>query len=416
MPRPPLPLGTLGEIKVTLLAPGKYEARARFRDFDGTTRQVRKLGSTERKAESALKASVTGRRVGGGDITSETRIKALADAWLEEVWGSSLSTGTKQNYDGNVDRYIRRALGDMQIQEATAGRIAKALSTIRDKHGPGAAKSTRTVLSGMFSLAVRHDAASANPVRDAGKFGTGRRKRPRALTAEQAEYVTDFARSDEFATAHDLPDLIDWMLFTGCRIGEACAARLGQNPDGELLLDLDAGTWEINATVIRVRRQGLIIQDWTKSDAGWRVLALPASAAALVRRRLAEARLWAPEGGIFPAPAGKALRDPSNTPGDMRTFFDSIDCDHCSRTGFQHDDDGNVLRDKHRQPVRCSRGPYSWVTSHTFRKTVATRLEEAGWTARQVADQLGHSQPSMTQDVYFGRGVVNKQAAVVLDR
>ncbi|HCG2990666.1 hypothetical protein CHU71_09490 [Corynebacterium sp. LK14] len=51
----------------------------------------------------------------------------------------------------------------------------------------------------------------------------------------------------------------------------------------------------------------------------------------------------------------------------------------------------------------------SWVTFHTFRKTVATRLDEAGLTAREIADQLGHEQPSMTTDVYMGRKVVSEK-------
>jgi integrase len=51
-----------------------------------------------------------------------------------------------------------------------------------------------------------------------------------------------------------------------------------------------------------------------------------------------------------------------------------------------------------------------------FRKTVATRLDEAGFTPRKLADQLGHANPSMTLDVYFGRQVVSAAAAGVLDR
>ncbi|MDK8787807.1 tyrosine-type recombinase/integrase [Corynebacterium striatum] len=51
----------------------------------------------------------------------------------------------------------------------------------------------------------------------------------------------------------------------------------------------------------------------------------------------------------------------------------------------------------------------SWVTFHTFRKTVATRLDEAGLTTREIADQLGHEQPSMTTDVYMGRKVVSEK-------
>ena len=57
----------------------------------------------------------------------------------------------------------------------------------------------------------------------------------------------------------------------------------------------------------------------------------------------------------------------------------------------------------------------AWITSHTFRKTAATILDD-GQSARQIADQLGHSRPSMTQDVYIGRKAQNPGAAEALDR
>jgi integrase len=43
------------------------------------------------------------------------------------------------------------------------------------------------------------------------------------------------------------------------------------------------------------------------------------------------------------------------------------------------------------------------VTSHSFRKTVADLIDEAGLSARVGADQLGHAKPSMTQDRYMTR-------------
>ena len=48
--------------------------------------------------------------------------------------------------------------------------------------------------------------------------------------------------------------------------------------------------------------------------------------------------------------------------------------------------------------------------------TVATRLDEAGISARQVADQLGHRNPSMTADVYMGRKTTVAAAATILGR
>jgi integrase len=49
-------------------------------------------------------------------------------------------------------------------------------------------------------------------------------------------------------------------------------------------------------------------------------------------------------------------------------------------------------------------------------KAAATELDGAGLTARQIADQLGHSRPSITQDFYMGRRTVTSAAADALDR
>jgi integrase len=49
-------------------------------------------------------------------------------------------------------------------------------------------------------------------------------------------------------------------------------------------------------------------------------------------------------------------------------------------------------------------------------KTVATRLDEADLSAREIADHLGHARLAMTQDVYMGRGVASAAAAQVLLR
>lgn len=71
------------------------------------------------------------------------------------------------------------------------------------------------------------------------------------------------------------------------------------------------------------------------------------------------------------------------------------------------------------RPKGCAtsdRSGFRWVTSHTFRKRVATRMDEAGLSARAIAEHLGHSNPSMTQDVYMGRGVAVAEAATVLGR
>ncbi len=58
---------------------------------------------------------------------------------------------------------------------------------------------------------------------------------------------------------------------------------------------------------------------------------------------------------------------------------------------------------------------YPWVTSHVYRKTVATLMDQAGLSARQAADQLGHAKVSMTQDNYLGRRLTSRRTATTLD-
>ncbi len=86
----------------------------------------------------------------------------------------------------------------------------------------------------------------------------------------------------------------------------------------------------------------------------------------LLAPRLAQLSAAADPPVLFPSPKG-LLRNPNNTSGDLRQTLDRVGC--------------------------------PWATSHTFRRTVATRLDDARLSARQIADHLGHSRPSLTQDV-----------------
>jgi integrase len=171
-----------------------------------------------------------------------------------------------------------------------------------------------------------------------------------------------------------LPDFVAFMLATGLRMGEAAAVTWNS-------VDLDAGTVEVRGTVVRLKGQGLSITSAPKTKAGFRTLVLPLWCCELVRRRHALIP-HAPNHTVFPARRG-GIRDPSNTHADLRVALDIA--------GFD------------------------WVTSHVFRKTVATLMDQAGLSARAAADQLGHAAPSMTQDVYFGRRTAHTGAAAALE-
>jgi integrase len=379
MSRPPLPLGTHGRIRIYRLGPKRYRARTQIRDYDGVVRDVERTGQSGAAAEILLKAALRdrGRAARDGEINSESTVRQLGELWLAEIDRAvrlgKRSPSTAQAYHYRFGRHIRDGIGALRLRELSVSRLDRLVIEVHDRFGTSAAKTTRTVLSGMIGLAVRHDVLDRNLVRDVGRIESDTSS-ARALTVDEARDLRAKLHADERCQDWDLVDFTDFMLATGLRIGEASAMTWAA-------LDLDAGTAEVRGTVTRITGEGLIIKPRPKSKSGFRKLELPTwTVGMLVRRQAAAApNRW---DAVFTSPNG-GLRDPSNTQSDLRKVFTDAG--------------------------------YKWVTSHVYRKTVATLMDQAGLTARQAADQLGHSKVSMTQDNYFGRKVAQTGAAAVLE-
>lgn len=424
MGRPRNPPGTWGKVWVSDNG-APYKARARIRDWNGDLVPIARFGQTKTAARNALLAALRDYQATarGAHIDPSTPVKELAEMWLRDgkkTNGETWSTNTAETYQYVVANEVIPALGGIQVRELKPALINRAIAKVSERNGSGAAKTMKTALSGMCKLAIAHEALTTNPLRDAISISRERREPVRALTTDEMTVMTDLLRSDPRAVAWDVPDLVDWMLGTGVRIGEALATRAA-------VLDPAAATVEINATVIREKGAGLHIQEWTKTDAGWRVLALPSYLILMLERRRSELRLSGPDGVVFASPRARALRDPSNTSGDLREVFDRVGCPDCGGRGWHphlktekqrmKPPRVRIDRDANRWGEPCAATPpFAWVHSHVFRKTVLTRLDDAGLTPREIADYAGHAKPSMTQDVYMGRNVVSAKAARVLDR
>jgi integrase len=342
---------------------------------------VERYATSEAKAAAALRKAL-------GEMKAETsgamdagmKLSALAQRFLEAKRSEGVAQRTTDTYSWAVATVIAptagvdRGVGELTIREATPERLDRFLRTVVAARGNGAAKTTKSVLSGMMSLAVRNGATRANPIRDVGRIARaheGAVQIPLDAMAELLERV----RSDEELAALDLRDLIEFLAGTGARISEALGLQWSS-------VDLDAGTVAIVSNVVRIKGQGMVRQPHTKTDAGRRTIAVPRFVVAMLRRRQAEAAVN-PYDAVFPSVLLK-LRDPSNTLKDWR--------EHRERLGARE------------------------TTFHSFRKYVATALDDAGLSAREIADYLGHSRPSMTQDVYMGRRSTSSRAADALDR
>src|SRR3954452_12938742 len=222
MGRPALPLGTMGEIRCYKLASGKVRAIAYYRDYDGVTRQLERVGRTEAHARNRLKEACRdrGRTDSAAEITGDTTVTALAEAWYEEidlaVRAGDRSPGTGRLYRDRIDNQIVPGIGALRLREVTVGRVDRLLKTVRERHGVSVSRATRNVLSGMFGLAARHDAIAFNPVRDAAPLRVPVKEK-HALTLDEVRDLRARLAADQRAVDWDLPDLVDIMLATGLR-------------------------------------------------------------------------------------------------------------------------------------------------------------------------------------------------------
>ncbi|MDP9435969.1 MAG: site-specific integrase, partial [Actinomycetota bacterium] len=315
--------------------------------------------------------------------------------WGEVATAGRLAAGSLRAYEYALRSHLVGTedepahLAHLTVREVKVSTIHRRLSEVAAEHGEGAAKMARQVLRSVLGLAVRHDAITANPVREVGAIkaprGKAKPKRveeARGFTPEERDAVVAFADFDRRSVGRDLGDLVAFLAGSGARIGEACALRWSA-------LDLDKGTATLGPVVVRTKGEGLSIQEDGKTKAATRTVHLsPALVARLMARQVAAPATE--HGAVFTAPRG-GLRDPSNTAQDFRDLLTDV-----GREVFGDPDH------------------LTWATSHTFRKTVATVLHEAGVPDVQVSNHLGHSRPSMTQDVYLSRRETPKAAASLL--
>lgn len=381
MGRPTLRVGTHGSISYRTLGPRKIRALTSVCDVDGRTRQVTREGTSKQQARANLLAAVADRPgFAGASITAESKIVAAGKVWLDDidrlVTLDQRSPNTARIYRGTFDLHIAPTIGELRLREATVPRLDGYLNHMRDTHSAALTRTTRTVLSGLLGFAVRQGALTANPIREVARIAGDPPRAARALSQLERDLWLQRLEADVVAVRHDLPDLTRFLLSTGARIGECLAVSWAE-------VDVHNKQVAIDYSLARIRGEGLHRRR-TKTAAGERTLRLPGWAVDMLIRR-GDAAGW--RGPVFPSLAtrgrGGSWRDPSNTSRSLREAR--------ARAGFD------------------------WVTSHVFRKSVATIMDEAGMTAREIADQLGHARVSMTMDVYMGRKAVGSAGAAALE-
>jgi integrase len=228
-----IPIGTFGDINTTPTSPGRWRARAKFRDQDGYC-ALEASGPSSKAAEQALKVKLAKRtRIGSsmGDLHPHSPFPDLVRVWLEDLeLDTDLAQGTRDLYERDMRTLVLPVFEHFVLREITISKVDRFLRTLA-KESYSRAKHAKVVLNLSLGLAHRYEAIERNPV-----TGTKRLKRPhnqpKALTLDQIQAIRAAARTwrRDQKVPGPRPDgqlevIIEVMLGSSLRIGEVLALR-----------------------------------------------------------------------------------------------------------------------------------------------------------------------------------------------
>jgi integrase len=350
------------------------------RDSTGRRLQTSEGGyPTRAAAQSALQEAV---RIFGADVT----VHSLAVGEYLELWLSgkhALKPKTVALYEDMTRNYLTPHLGQIRLLELRAHHLDRMYAAITmGRRGrplsPSTIRRVHAVLRSALNTAVKRRLIPYSPAEHI-ELAPENPKRPKPWTPEQCHIFIHHAADDRLANLYQL------MLVTGMRRGEAVGLRWED-------VDLDGQCLFIVQQITEVRGKSVVGTPKTKR--GTRLVPIDTETAAMLRRhreaqeleRSAWGPAWNDAGLVFTRENGLPLRPEYAT--------------------------------RHFQALVEEAGLPA-IRLHDLRHTNASLALLAGVEMKVVSERLGHSQISVTADLYthvnrgLGRDAADRIAAVL---
>jgi integrase len=373
--RPRTEPGHWGNIRYKVLSRTKVRAFAQYATGSGRVRQVEATGRSKKAAQIRLENHLEElrRTEGGVDLDASATVADLVEAW--RVVAAADTTRRRVQSMDKHEYAIRHTItdpnvgiGTLRVSAATTARLRAWLFSVSDP-APSRGRDARTVLNMAFDLAVASGQLSRNPV---APVHLPRRSAPvvEALSVAEARQVRvilhDYADAGHYRMRRALADIVDLMLATGMRVGEATGLRWC-----DVDLDSEIPTVTAAGTTVHIRHQPVRRQDRLKSDDGFRTIALVKPVVAMMERRRAARRPTTTD-AVFPSSVG-TWWDSHNLRRLLRDAFDWADADR--------------------------------IHPHLLRRTMATLIDsEVG--VENASKILGHSGVGITEQYYIAHAAV----------
>jgi integrase len=344
---------------IRLRADGRWEGRIALAGHRYSV-----YGRTRREVTLGLRALLA--RHLEGALSPPVRM--TVGEWLERYLASLEGKGrpaTVRAYTLSLGR-VREKLGHVRLSRLAPAHVAWCLEALR-REGMGSrhVQMAHAHLHAALGEAVRMGLIGSNPVERVPRPGHQKRERP-SWGGEEARRFLRAALS----SPHRLAPLALFLLATGCRSGEALGLRWAD-------IDLAQGRATIRRSLTRVGTQ------WhegpPKSKAGERTLALPRMAIVALGRL---PRPLSPDAPVFWTGAPP-------TPRALTHLMERL----------------------------CRQAAVPYLPPHGLRHVHATLLAAEGLDVKTLQRRLGHSQASVTLDVYaHALSEMDKRAAEMVDK
>jgi integrase len=340
---------------------GRWVGRVDVGYAGGKRKRVTVYGRTEREVLAKLR-DVNKAKERGQDFTARARTVAeWLTEWLDDIKATDdTRPQTLRWYRWLVRDHIVPHIGGIRLDRLTPADVRHLISALA-KGGAGnvTVRQAHALVRNALGDAERLELVPRNVARAVRPPAPSRQRR-RALTQKEARTLLDHAAD------HRLYALLVLAVTTGLRRGELLALRWSD-------LDFRRGTARVERTLLRL--DGRLVFGEPKSEASTRTVPVPPLALDVLRKhkiyqageREAAGEGWWELDLVFPSRVGTPM-EPTNV---NRWFRD--------------------LRVKAGLP---------WVRIHDLRHACATFMLAAGADLRTIMETLGHSQISITADLY----------------
>ena len=345
-------------------SPGSWELRVDLgRDaFGKRQRKSKTVRGTKAHAQRLLREMLTALDKGIGLTNERILLRDWLDRWMAERITPHRRQRTKERYQGIIDRHIAPAIGYIDLAQLGPSHVQALESKLSQQMSAAAVQTVHAVLSGAMKYALRMELIHRNPVSLVSRPPIPRRE-PTPPDIPAVRNVLTLAQRE----GHPLFACIHLIAYTGLRRGEA----LGLTWDN---VDLDQGSIAIEGSLVRSRERGLILEP-PKTDSSRRTVDLDSGTIRVLaehwesQQRVKETmrEAYGNRGRVFAGAYGEWLN-----PMSLTRAVKSLG----SRVGYES------------------------MTVRSLRHFHASVTIQSGQNIVVVSKRLGHSNVSITSDIY----------------